>query len=231
MEEAMINYLEIVIRNHEKKFNKNNYDGELFRSSPYRFIKGEGNIIISASHSVNHYRQGTTKVADMLTGAFALYLHEVTSCHVFLRTYNDQKDPNFDDVESDGGYKRALEGIIKEYDIDCLVDLHASAESRPFDIDIGTDYSRTLNGFDIIPEIVKKISEKNEIDVVTHNKVFAAPPNTVTNYISQANQIPCIQLEINRRFRDFDKLDNMSKMLNTLSEFTMFIEKWTRCIK
>ena len=212
--------MEIVrlLQNYEEKFRCNKYNGELYKGKPYEFIKGEGDVIVSAPHSVNHVREGELKVADLLTGAFALYLNSVTKCHIFFRTYNDNKDPNYDDENSDGGYKKKLEEIVKHNHIKCLIDLHASTENRPFDIDMGTNDSKSLNGYNFVTDIIKTIALINNISDVTHNKVFSAPVNTVSNFISSVSEIPCVQLEINRKYRDYERVENLERITKTLVE-------------
>ena len=212
--------MEIVrlLQNYEEKFRCNKYNGELYKGKPYEFIKGEGDVIVSAPHSVKHVREGELKSVDLLTGAFALHLNSVTKCHIFFRTYNDNKDPNYDDENSDGGYKKKLEEIVKHNQIKCLIDLHASTENRPFDIDMGTDDSKSLNGYNFVTDIIKTIALINNISDVTHNKVFSAPVNTVSNFISSVSEIPCVQLEINRKYRDYERVENLERITKTLVE-------------
>ncbi len=213
------------LKRYEREFCQNKYDGKK-REKPFKYVKGKTSVLVSACHTVNHSRNGNAKLADMLTGAFAKHLKKVTGCHIFYRLYNDGCDPNFDNEFKDGGYKKALAKVVKENNIKLVLDLHAAIEKREFDIDLGTDFDNSLNGYNFIPDIINIFAERLGINKVTHNKVFSAPPNTVTNYIANATQIPAIQLEINRRFRDYNDIKSINLLLNTLTESVHFFNQY-----
>ena len=60
------------IKENEKIFNVNNYDG--IYGNNYIVIKGNIPIMLSVPHAVNHFRGGQKKWADLYTGGIALYL-------------------------------------------------------------------------------------------------------------------------------------------------------------
>jgi hypothetical protein len=112
-------------------------------------------------------------------------------------------DPNYDSPENDGGYKYKVKEIIKSNNIKVFLDIHGASESRDFDIDIGTDNENALKGHDFLIELIRVIMTKNNIFNVKHNSVFAASyHNTITNYTHLNTGIPCLQIEINKKFRN-----------------------------
>lgn len=204
------------IKQFEDKIRVNKYNGELRNGLPYEYIKGVGSVLVSAPHSVKHFREGKIKSADMVTGAFALYLQDATGCHVLYRVANDMKDPNYDTEDEDGGYKRELVKIVNENDIKCVIDLHGAADSWEFDIDVGTCYSDTLNGHNHLYDFIRKVAYDCGIKKVTHNSVFVAPKQTVTNYVARTTGIPCMQLEVNNKFRDYGRPVSVESMVRML---------------
>ena len=64
----------------DQQFSRNQYNG----GGQNDFVIKEGSIpvMISAPHSINHFRKGQLKLADKMTGGIALYLHQLTGCHV-----------------------------------------------------------------------------------------------------------------------------------------------------
>ncbi|NLK35108.1 MAG: hypothetical protein GX301_06630 [Gracilibacteraceae bacterium] len=187
----------------ERAFSMNNYDGDSKIDYGYKYEKGTIPVLVSAPHSVNHWRNGKVKYADIFTGSIARMLHLLTGCHVFYKTKNDNYDPNYDPACGDGGYKNSLIEIIRKENICIFIDLHGAAENREFDIDLGTDYSKTLWGNDFIPDLFWVIFNRYGIPKVEENKVFtASPQNNVSRTMAEVCRIPSIQMEVNRKYRE-----------------------------
>lgn len=79
---------------YEKDFSKNLYNGHGRKG--VRIIEGSIPIMVSASHSVNQYREGQVKYADRFTGGIAMYLQKMTGCHLIYSKKNKNNDPNYD---------------------------------------------------------------------------------------------------------------------------------------
>jgi hypothetical protein len=154
-----------------------------------------------------------------LTGAIVKILNKYTYCHVIFRSKNDRLDPNYDSPENDGGYKYKVKEIIKSNNIKVFLDIHGASESRDFDIDIGTDNENALKGHDFLIELIRVIMTKNNIFNVKHNSVFAASyHNTITNYTHLNTGIPCLQIEINKKFRNIEDVENVNNIFTALKE-------------
>ena len=79
---------------YEKYFSRNKYNG--YGRDEFKIKEGNIPVMISAPHSINQFREGQLKYADMYTGGIALLLHELTGCHVIFSSKYKGKDPNYD---------------------------------------------------------------------------------------------------------------------------------------
>jgi len=208
---------------------------EFFSASHYngcgeeKFIIEEGTIpiIVSAPHAVNHFRNGYIKSADVLTGGIARFLHCKTGCHIIYSSKYSKSDPNYDLPDSNPYQTSLLEYIIK-HDIVFLLDLHGAAKTREYALEIG--FSSSQPSF--IQNTVKDnnpIRQNDYISIIKSvfhsflsNSIIAEKniwkQNTVTKYISYNARIACLQLEINRKYREPEKVyDFMSFVYGLLT--------------
>lgn len=196
------------IDKYAKQFQKNNYNGRTEKGSHFVIKEGKCKIMISAPHAVNHYREGAVKYADINTGVIANILHEQCDCPIIYTCGYAEADANWDDPAI-CAYKQALKKYIDENDIKLLIDVHGSKESSDLAFEFGTvdQNDKSLQGFGFVDELFRICLEKYIGDFcgkrIGKNIVFsAAKSSTVTNYISTACGIPCIQIEINKLFRE-----------------------------
>ncbi|ASA25191.1 N-formylglutamate amidohydrolase [Paenibacillus donghaensis] len=182
----------------EQPFSRNSYFGELGTEPPYTLIEGSVPVLLSAPHAINQYREGAIKPADMFTGALLLCVQKLTRCHAIYSSSFSLEDPNY---ILGGEYKAALAGLIQAHSIPYVIDIHGAAESRDFDVDLGT-----LHGASIQQQEVNRIVQlfhTNGIRMVEQNHTFAAShPGTITSFCSRELQVQSIQMEINRRYRN-----------------------------
>lgn len=75
--------MENVYKKLEEEFSQNNY---YHSENSFKFLPGTIPIILSAPHSVRHFREGKMKAHDFYTGAIVKNLHLLTSCHVVYST-------------------------------------------------------------------------------------------------------------------------------------------------
>lgn len=95
----------------EEEFSRNNY---YHSGNGFKFLLGTTPVILSAPHSVRHFREGKMKAHDFYTGSIVKKLHSLTSCHVVYSITCETTDPNYD-LESK--YKSELLKYIKENSI------------------------------------------------------------------------------------------------------------------
>ncbi len=216
-----------IIEKKEKRFQKKEYN----RKGKKNFVikKGKIPVMISAPHAVNHFREGKCKYAERYTGGIARYLKKELGCHIIYTTRYMQADVNFDD-ENECNYKTELLKYVEENHIKVLIDLHGAAATRESAVELGTGDENhiSLQGYGFIALIFKLIFEKKlnddnaNIDV---NKVFAATnPNTISRYISSKAHIPCMQLEINEKYRKMDHKEHFVQMLAGIKAFVEILK-------
>ncbi|WP_158734576.1 hypothetical protein [Alteribacillus sp. YIM 98480] len=183
----------------EKTFANNNYTGITEAERPFHTETGSLPILVSAPHSTKHKRNGSIKEQDDYTGAIALLLHQLTDCHLIYTTKLSDEDPNY--TKGGGVYKKKVVDIIHRFKIKYLIDLHGASEKRPFSIDMGTCYGKTMKGDTLC--IIENDLVSSSMQGVKQNHHFpACNPNTVTHYANAQTGVESVQLEINKVYRD-----------------------------
>lgn len=217
----------------EVLFSDNQYEG----SGIMPFIIEEGNIpiMISAPHAINQFREGQIKWADMYTGGISRYLREITGCHLIYSCKFTETDPNYD-VPGKNKYQEALKEYVSKNKIKLLLDLHGAAKKREYAVEMGTapeqnqiqgkryEEDPSLHQFKFVADIIKKIFEdrfcmlKIEQKKVWKNEIFnAGNQNTVTKFISENTDTPCIQLEINGNYRSPENEEEIIGLVEALA--------------
>ncbi len=180
-------------------------------------IEGRERIILSAPHSVRQLRNGNIKGKDSCTGTIAILLQQQLNCYCIYKTKNCNDDANYD-IENNP-YKDKIIDLIDKNNINFLLDIHGAKDGQEFDIDVGTANLSNLNGQNKYIEDFIKIGEKYNLNI-TIDKVFKAETlHTVANTISIETKIPCMQIEIAKKYRDIDQFNNIKIMLNFLEEY------------
>lgn len=244
----MISIFEQIAEN-EKIFSANNYDGNVGEN--YKIIRGNIPIMLSAPHSVNHFRNGQKKWADLWTGGIALYLQQITGCHLIYNACFAEKDPNFD-VPENNDYQTALKQYLKNTPIYVLLDLHGSSASREYAVELGTaplpDKSEqekqedltSLHSIKIIEDVVMSSFNQNFAKLETpkksvwKNKVFSAGgQNTVTKGISENTYTACLQLEINAEYRNPNNQAQFTALITALQQIIQKLSalNWSEILK
>lgn len=221
-------------------FSDNGYNG----SGDNAFFIEEGSIpvIVSAPHAINQFRAGQMKLADVYTGGIARYLHEVTDCHIICSSRFTESDPNYDPVGKNK-YQDTLKEYLEKHPVSVLLDLHGTSQTREYAVELGTapeqvsipgkqcEEDPSLHEYKFIAEMIKNIfaDQFKELPTVKKeiwkNQIFSAGnQNTVTKFISKNTHTACIQLEINRNYRDPENetefvslTEGLIKTIDTLS--------------
>lgn len=202
------------IKELDKKYATNNYNGEKISDSNYILITGKNPIILSAPHAVKQIRDGNIKEEDRYTGAIVEYLCEICECYGIARSYNAGDDPNRDNSGIGLEYKRKILDIVKENNIKLVLDIHGCTNSHGFDFCIGTNDKKNLNGKTNLVEVLKE--ELSSIGKAVIDECFkACYEGNVSRYISHNSNIPCIQLEICKKFRN----ENVEELILKLKSY------------
>lgn len=160
-------------------------------------------VVLSAPHSVRHFRKGKMKAHDFYTGSIVKYLHYLTNCHVVYSTACEITDPNYD-LESK--YKAKLLDHIKENGIMYCLDIHGMSSNNPKIVDIGTSPTDKDNLYSfkkdvVLFEQIYNILDSAFLDKVGINSMFKTGPRTITHFISENSDCKCLQFEINGLYR------------------------------
>src|SRR5258708_39534613 len=86
-------------------------------------MRGSKPILISAPHSVRHWRDNNWKQEEEYTAALAYLLHQETGAHFIYGRYMLNPDPH-DDADR-GPYKRAIDDLVALTSIRLLIDNRA----------------------------------------------------------------------------------------------------------
>jgi hypothetical protein len=166
-------------------------------SDTFEILLGEMPVVVSAPHSVTHFRKGQPKQGEFMTGVLAKLIQEKLNCCCITKTKNDFTDPNHD---SKHPYKEAIIEMVSERGISFLIDLHIMSPLRTAAIEIGTGKGRNVFNDHFYEDVLKQNFENHSIEPVIVNELFTGGfKNTVSSTISREANIPCIQIEINWR--------------------------------
>ncbi len=213
------------------------------------FREGRIPILVSAPHAVDHFRNGKRKWADLYTGGIALYLHEVTGCHVICSACADTSDPNYDPYEQNP-YQQALTEYVEAHGIRFVIDLHGASAEREYALEIGTAPEKdetgqvlgepdpSLHEYRFVPGLIEGIFEplfaKAEAPYrgVVKNRIFdAGSQNTVTKSITGRTGAAGVQLEINRAYRDPEQEGNLLLLLEGFEALIAQLSKSCKSLK
>lgn len=211
----------------ESFFSANHYNG--LGNTAFRIEEGSVPIMLSAPHAVNHFRDGKLKSADCFTGGIATYLRELTACHIVYSACYTETDPNHDSPKA-RDYKESLKEYLKSHPVYLLIDLHGAARERDFAVEMGTapkkrEEDASLLQYKFVDDVIKELLEKKfrlldtEKKNISKNVFFAAKnQNTIANYISAHTNTACIQLEINREYREMENPSALQGLVEGLRD-------------
>lgn len=150
-------------------------------------------VIVTAPHATEALREGKYRFSDGGgTAALAHMLHRLGGATVVYTQYRSPSDANYYD---DNDFKRTLGGLIEASPPVLVLDIHASHDYRPYDVDIGTMHGESLLGHvDLLSTLVSDLQQEGIINL-SHNFFDATRAETVTRFTSKLG-VPAIQLEI-----------------------------------
>lgn len=172
---------------------------------PFRYLPGRRHVLISAPHGAQHWRHDAWKGEDEYTAALAHVLAEQTGAHALYTVRRIRPDPNFED---DSDYKRTLARLLRELDIELVLDLHGARRRRDFGLELGTmsgvtcpDYQATIIRYLEWQGFVR--DHRRSLDRLWVNRLFkgGARQRTVTRFVWEQCGVNAAQIEINAHLR------------------------------
>ena len=205
------------IESYNKKFDE--YENKLLKEEQtFEVIEGKIPVLLSAPHSVRQLREGKIKGKDRYTGAITIELAKQTNSFAIYKTYNNQDDASYD-IENNEYKEKVLE-LINKHNIKVFLDIHGAKDTDEFDVDIGTDEKRNLNGkTQILENLIKNLKEKGITKIGIDKKFKACTMHTLTKKIASSTNIACMQIEITRKYRDLEQVEKMEKVINAIKSW------------
>lgn len=189
----------------------------------YSIISGNSNVMISAPHTYSHVRSGKRKPKDAGTLTIVKLLKELSQVHVIYINKEVKFDPNYN---LNNIYQRELIQYIKENNIEYLIDIHGSKAVRTFDIEIGTNYYKNVNGDKELVNNVIGILHKNKIKKTRIDKRFKSSKDTVSKVINTETGIQTLQFEISSQYRKLrNNMQKHARLINSLLDTIRYLER------
>jgi len=176
-------------------------------------LKGSIPILFSAPHTMFQIREdGTTKLKEPYTKAISLYLNKHYSTYSIVKNNDTGIDSNRDNYDK---YNIEMRRLIKNNNIKLVIDLHGASKNRSFDIEFGT-----LNNLSADFSTIKELEEafvENGIKNINHNDPFKG--GAIIQGIYSLDDVDVIQLEINGKYRDYNNVELLEKVVESLKNF------------
>ena len=177
------------------------------------FEKGSIPILLSAPHTVNFLKEdGNFKMREGYTKAIVKYLAQKTGAFILIKENSDGIDPNKPEMEN---YKRQLLEVIKNYQIQLVLDIHGADSHHDFAIEIGS-----LDGVSARIQTIEslKTALKNQgITPVAENQPFKG--GGITKTVHGNTNIEVLQLEINHNYRNLTQPEKLFHLCKSLENF------------
>ncbi len=218
-------YIDTMIE-HEKFFTANDKLNAPAGEKWFRFIPGgTSGIMFIAPHTTSQTREGKIKAADAGTGSLIEALNILRGIPVFYTTYLSPSDPNYYD---DNEFKDSLNEILGAVKPFLVIDLHASDQSRPYDVDFGTMHGSSLLDKSGWLDTLTRELQKSGISNLSSNFFSAEKQASDTKFVS-THGYACIQLEINAEYLSPDRgKDYKKRSLHLLQALTRFVDDINR---
>jgi hypothetical protein len=183
-------------------------------------LPGSVPVLISAPHSVRHWRGSDWKQEEEYTAGLGYLLHQETGAHFIYGRYMLNPDPH--DDGDDGPYKRALDDLISAARIRLGLDLHGARGDRDFAVALGTMHGETFARREA--ELAAAFEQHGfHAEAETSlDRLVLNPPRytgglrqpTITRYIWHKHGIPTVQVELSAWVRIVVRLESASNARN-----------------
>ena len=176
-------------------------------------LKGNVPILFSAPHTMHQSKEdGTIKLKEPYTKAIALYLNKYCNTYATVKNNDTGIDSNRDNYDK---YNVEMRRLIKENNIKLVIDLHGASKARDFDLEFGTLNNLSAD-FSTIKELEEAFAE-NGISNINHNDPFKG--GAITQGIYALDDVDVIQIEINGKYRDYNNIKELEKIILSLQKF------------
>ena len=186
------------------------------------YLEKHGNIpiLLTAPHTMRQLKDDyTIKASEPYTKAIVKYITEISKCSYLIKQIDVEMDSN--KLETDY-FKIKLLDFIKNNNIKLVLDIHGASEERHFDVELGTLNNLSAD-FSTINELKEAFVENGIVNVEINNPFKGGG---ITQFVYDNTNIDVIQIEINRKYRNINKSENIKKICNCLIEFIKQYSKY-----
>lgn len=198
-------------------------------ASCVQVLEGAASIIVTAPHATETFREGRCRISDGAgTAALAHMLHTLCGVTAIYTQYRSPSDPSYYD---DNDFKELLAWLIALRRPTLVLDLHASHDFRPYDVDLGTLHGASLHGREMLREALIGELHEQGIPALSDNHFAASQNATITRFAS-ALGVPAIQLEVSstwlRPSEDGLMAHRFAQMLQALCRYVQRVDEWAK---
>jgi len=178
----------------EEKYRASYYEGD-FQPGAILRIDGESPLILTAPHSLNHYRFNKAKPADRWTGSGCELLGARLNAAVLtcvgpigtLQSWEARTDP----------FKCSLDDLVKPGSL--VIDVHGMSDTHGIDVCIGTGTNPSKSASHAADWLIAELRNYS----VSINEPFSASPDyTVVSYVQRSLGSDALQIEIAASLRN-----------------------------
>jgi len=186
--------------------------------SSFIHIKGDKPILVVSSHATAHKREGKLKAPEFYTGAISVILNSISGVHSLYTIYASEFDSNYCESTE---LKEYIREVVRRYNIKFVLDIHGTGSYRKFDIYPGIGKTdKFLNGNKSLTTELEKILNENNIKLGGTDVFPAYRQHTVSRFVNSELEIPAMQIEINKKYRNPESNGYLfEKLINTLVEY------------
>ena len=189
----------------------NDYESNI-KTFSYMLKEGKVPVILTAVHTVRQEKENKIKSSEPYTAAICQYVANSVYSYYMIKSIDNGVDSNSNTIDD---FKELLNQKIKKNNIKLLIDIHGASLERDFDVEFGTLRNMTI---DINSQNTLRDSFiNNGITNIKYNDPFCG--GGITKYIYENHDIDIIQIEINKKFRDYNNLDDCKKICDSLIAF------------
>lgn len=188
----------------------------------FELLEGKSRVLVTAPHATAHLRGERLKGSDLGTGALAVVLNRLAEAPALYTTWAAPSDPSFYD---DNPFKERLAALVRQRKPGLVLDLHASREDRPYDLDFGTLRGDSLRGRTVLLDKLRRQLRAAGLQNLSDNAFAGERQATVVRFLYREG-VPCVQLEINARWlRPEEGPAGAERFFRLAKALTAFIEE------
>jgi hypothetical protein len=174
------------------------------KSDHFEIIEGKKTVLLSAPHAFLHKRpklSGAYRQGERFTDDIVREICSVTGAWGIVLSADIDYDPNYQVMERNE-YKKAVQKLCKENNVNQFIDIHGMADGSDFDL--GIFYPSRFTKSKSFADIVRQDIAKGELYGVSSAlfKFRDDDEETLGEFVAGKMKIPAIQIEISRYIRE-----------------------------